>query len=106
MSAIQNLSKHINFNNLTYYFKHERCPKSFIGFKGPLRFYKNIKDSYATLEKAEENKKKSNFNEMVMVKKRGGGGGGYKLINRGWLKILTPKQMLQRLPIELACKSR
>ena len=104
MSEIQNLSKHINFNNLTYYFKHERCPKSFIGFKGPLRFYKNIKDSYATLEKAEENKKEIKFQWNGNGKKKGGG--VYKLIHRGWLKILTSKQMLQRLPIELACKSR
>ena len=73
MSEIQNLSKHINFNNLAYYFKHERCPKSFIGFKGPLRFYKNIKDSYATLEKAEENKKEIKFQWNGNGKKKGGG---------------------------------
>ena len=38
---------------------------------------------------------------MVMVKKRGGAG-VHKLIHGGSLKILTSKQMLQRLPIELA----
>ena len=32
--------------------------KKFISFKDPLGFYKNMKDGYATLEKAEENFKK------------------------------------------------
>ena len=54
---IQNLSKQIDFNNLTYYFKGESAPKNVIGFKGPLGFYKYIKDGFITLEKAEENKK-------------------------------------------------
>ena len=44
MGEIQNLSKQINSNNLIYYFKNESGPKFFIGFKGPLRFYKSIKD--------------------------------------------------------------
>ena len=44
MGEIQNLSKQINFNNLIYYFKNESGPKIFIGFKGPLHFYKSIKD--------------------------------------------------------------
>ena len=44
MGKIQNLSKQINFNNLIYYFKNESGPKIFIGFKGPLHFYKSIKD--------------------------------------------------------------
>ena len=34
----------------------------FIGFKGPLGFYKNIKNGYTTLEKAEENQK--NLNQL------------------------------------------
>ena len=54
-NEIQNLSKHIDFNNLIHYFKGEGGPKKFIGFKGPLSFYKNIKDGYTMLEKAEEN---------------------------------------------------
>ena len=49
MSEIQNLSKLINFNNLIYCFKCESSPKSFIGFKGPLTFYKSIRDCYTTL---------------------------------------------------------
>ena len=39
---------------MIYYFKHESCPKDFIGFKGSLDFYKNIKDCYPKLEKAEK----------------------------------------------------
>ena len=35
-------------------------PKTLIGFKAPQGFYKNIKDGYKTLEKAEENFKKLN----------------------------------------------
>ena len=56
MGEIQNLSKDINFNNLTYYFKGNSNPKIIIGFKGQLGFYKNIKEGYTILEKAEENK--------------------------------------------------
>ena len=55
MGEIQNLSKQINFNNLTYFFQSNSDPKRIIGFRGPLGFYKSIKDSYTTQEKAEEN---------------------------------------------------
>ena len=55
---IENLSKKIDFNNLVYYFKSKRDPKDFIGFKGPLGFYKNIKGGYITLEKADKKSKK------------------------------------------------
>ena len=67
IGEIQNLSKQINFNNLIYNFKGKNGPKSFIGFKGPLGFYKNIKDGYTTLEKAEESQKnfKSDINQIV-----------------------------------------
>ena len=130
----QNLSKQIDFNNLTYYFKGESAPKNFIDFKGPLDFYKNIKAGYIKLEKVEGKQKKfkSGLNEILK--------GGYKsektkkcnkniktlyksrekvikLFNyyskivseakhktkyEERFKILTPKQMLQRLPIALA----
>ena len=36
-------------------------PKS---FKGPLAFYKNIKDDYTTLEKTKENQKKNKLNQI------------------------------------------
>ena len=32
------LSKQIDFNNLTYYFKGKSAPRKFIGFKDPLGF--------------------------------------------------------------------
>ena len=58
MGEIQNLSKQISFNNLLYYFNSNSYPKRFIGFKGPLAFYKMIRDGYTTLEVAEGNQKK------------------------------------------------
>ena len=64
------------------------------------KLIKLLSDSYATLEKSEENKKEIKFQWNGNGKK--GGGGVHKLIHGGWLKILTSKQMLQRLPIELA----
>ena len=59
MEEIQNLSKQIDFNNLIYYFKGESVPKKSLGFKGPLGFYKNIKEGRITLQNA-ENKKNLN----------------------------------------------
>ena len=50
MEEIQDLSKHTNFNNLTYHYKGKNDPKSFTGFKGPLSFCKSIKESNITLE--------------------------------------------------------
>ena len=49
---LNNLIKQIDFNTLIYYYKS--ASKNFIEFKGPLNFYKNIKEGYITLEKAEE----------------------------------------------------
>ena len=57
MEEIQHLSKQIDFNNLTYRYKSNNDPKPFIGFKGPLGFYKNIQEGYITLEKAGEKQK-------------------------------------------------
>ena len=57
IDEIQTLSKHIDFNNLVYYFKGESGSKNFISFRGPLNFYKNIKNDHTSLEKAEKNKK-------------------------------------------------
>ena len=52
--------------------KGQAVPKNFIGFKGPLEFYKNIKEGYITLEKAEEKQKefKSETNEVVKGSKK------------------------------------
>ena len=51
---IQNSSKQIDFNS----FWSEGAPKVFIIFKWPLSFYKNLKDGYIIIEKAEENQNK------------------------------------------------
>ena len=61
MEEIQNLSKQIDFNDLTYCYEGNTVPKTFIGFKGPLDFYENKKESYITLEKAEEEQKEFNW---------------------------------------------
>ena len=36
---------------IIYYLKGESSPKDFISFKGPLTFYKKIKNGHITLEK-------------------------------------------------------
>ena len=57
MGEIQGLHKQINFNNSICYFKSNRNSKNFISFKGPLGFYKNIKDGYTRLKKQNKVKK-------------------------------------------------
>ena len=43
MREIKHLSRQINFNNLTYYFKNKSVnPINFIGFKAPLHIYRYI----------------------------------------------------------------
>ena len=66
---MQNLSKQIDFHNLTDYFKVESAAKKFIGLKGPLDFSKNIKEGYITLEKPEE--KQSAFKSDLNDKSKG-----------------------------------
>ena len=72
MEEIQDLRKQIDFNDLTYHYKDNTTSKTFIGFKGPLDFYKNIKEGYITLEKAEEKQKefKSEIDEIVKGNKK------------------------------------
>ena len=44
MNEIYNMSKQIEFNNLTYKFKDENlAPIDFIGFRGPFNIYENVK---------------------------------------------------------------
>ena len=57
MEEIHDLSKQIDFNNLTYCYEGNTTPKIFIGYKSPLAFHRNIKEGYITLEKAEEEQK-------------------------------------------------
>ena len=43
MKEIQDLSKQIGFNNLTYHYKGKLSSRNFIALKTPLDFYKNMK---------------------------------------------------------------
>ena len=54
MGEIENVSKQIDFNNLTYYFNGEGDWKGLINVKRPLAVYKNVNNGYITLEKAEK----------------------------------------------------
>ena len=54
MEEIRDFSKQIDFNNLLYHYKSKTVPKNFVSFKGPLKFYKNIKEGIIKLEKTEE----------------------------------------------------
>ena len=116
---------------INYYFQGESAPINFIGFKGQLNFYKNIKDGYITLEKVKENQKKIKLDINKIVKGRHkseeqksttkniktldilreklfsnyskiASEAKYQTKYGEELKILTPKQMLQILPITLA----
>ena len=52
------MSKQIDFNNLTYYFKDQNiAPINFISFRGPLHYYENIKNGNISIEKVKENQK-------------------------------------------------
>ena len=57
MEEMQDSSKKIDFIIITCHYKGNTAPTTFIGFKGPLGFYKNIEEAYITLEKAKENQK-------------------------------------------------
>ena len=72
MEEIRDLSKQIDFNNLTYNYKGKIAPKNFVVFKGPLNFYKNFDDGNITLGKTEEKLKefKSDINEIIKGSKK------------------------------------
>ena len=44
MEEIVDLSKQTDFNNLISHYQGNTAPKTFIGFKGPLRCFNNIKE--------------------------------------------------------------
>ena len=59
MYEIQKMSHKINFNNLTYYFRSSNlAPINFIGFRGPMHIYNEIKNGNVSIKKAEEDQKK------------------------------------------------
>ena len=64
MDEIQNVSKQICFNSLTYYFKGESGSKHFTNFKSALAFHRNIKVGYITLGRVVESQKKLNQRQM------------------------------------------
>ena len=68
MSETNNLSRQIDLNNLTYYFKDKIIsPINFIGFKAPLHLYRDIRDGNIKLAKAKEdqNQFKLTLNEIT-----------------------------------------
>ena len=68
MSEIKDLSRQIDLNNLTYYFKNKSVsPINFTGFKASLHLYRDIFDGNIELEKAEEDQKqfKLDLNEVT-----------------------------------------
>ena len=65
------MSKQIDFNNLTNYFKIIHfAPMNFISFKGPLNTYENINNGNISIKEANEiqNKFKLNLNETARGK--------------------------------------
>ena len=68
MSEIKDLSRQIDLNNSTYYFKNKSVsPINFTGFKAPLHLYRDIFDGNIELEKAEKDQKqfKLDLNEVT-----------------------------------------
>ena len=131
MEEIQDLSKQIGFNNLTYHYNGKGASKNVIGSKDPLGFYKNIKEGYITLRKVTEKQKEFKLEINKLVKRGKKSEEQISVINniktlyesrekviklfddysrlvseakhkaKYWkvIKISTPKQILQRLPI-------
>ena len=131
-----NISKKIDFNNFTYYFKDPGLALiKFIGFRGPLNIHEEIKNGNVSIEKMGEDQKqfKSKLNEITTGNPKKSKDQLYTIkdiknlynsrdkvikLNNDYakiisevmyktkqgigLKILTPRQMLQRLPIALA----
>ena len=91
LNEIEEINKEAEFNNLTYYFKISGIsPINFI----QLDTIKNVKNLYDSRQKIVNlfNDSANIRSEAIYKTKQDGTG----------LKILTPKQMLQKLPIALA----
>ena len=68
MKQIKDLSRQIDLNNLTFYFKNKSISLiNFIGFKAPLHLYRDIFGGNIELAKAENYQKqfKLNLNEIA-----------------------------------------
>ena len=141
IAEIYSISKEIDFNNLTHYCKDLNfAPIHFIGVRGPLSIYEEIKNGNVSIEKIEEEQKqfKSKLNEITTGNPKTKSKEQlytitniknfynsrekvvklyndyakiiletmYKANQGRGLKILTPKQMLQRLHSSCSSKSR
>ena len=71
IAEILEMSREIDYNNLTYHFKGSTSPISFIKFKDPFGFFNQIKSDNILLIKTEEeqNKVKSNLVEKSYRRK-------------------------------------
>ena len=122
LDEIQELSREIDYKNLNYNFTTKASGSiNFIKFKGPFSLFKKIRDGDISIEMTEEEQEKFK-REFCQIKSRNPKHKSeiqlYAIRNvknlydsrqkivgetKGTgLMILTPKQMLQRLPIALA----
>ena len=70
MSEIQDIAKQIDFNNLTYYLKSPNLASiNFIGFRGPMYVYNEIKNGNMSMENIEQDQKQ--FKSDLNFKKSG-----------------------------------
>ena len=130
MVKIQNQFNKIDFNHLTYLYKGSSTPIKFFGFKGPLHIFKSIYNGSIPLEdvekeqiefkrvlnhiRQEQEKATNNIKNLYESRQK-----VVQMFNnypretskriyeskqqqRTGLKILTPNQMLKRLPNALA----
>ena len=68
ISEIYNISKEIDFNNLSYHFNSSNtAPINFIDFRGPIHIYNEIKNINISIEKIKEDPKQfeSKLNEIA-----------------------------------------
>ena len=53
------MNDEINFNDITHYFRSPNlAPINFVGFRGPLNIYNEIKNDETSIEKIDEDHKK------------------------------------------------
>ena len=112
---MQELSREIEYRNLNYHFAIKASGLiNFIKFKGPFSLFKKIRDRDISLEMVEEDQEKLKrefsqtklkiidlFNNYSKIKSESIYRSKHDQIREKGLKILTPKQMLQRLPVAL-----
>ena len=54
------MNREIDFNNFTYYLKNlNLAPINFIGFRGPLHIFEEIKNDNISIKKLEEDQEKN-----------------------------------------------